>query len=83
MEIGKRYRFKNELDDKRFPFGYSRGMFIGYTKAYWPLFALNVEKGTTCIVNAKDDNFELVEKDRKIMENKEKIEKRREKNEEK
>ena len=65
MEIGKIYQFKKDIDNKRFSFGYTKGCFVGYTKSDYPIFILNVEKGTQCFVNATDDNFELVNWDAK------------------
>jgi len=65
MEIGKIYKWKDEVDDGRFPFGYKQGCFIGYDGTGWAYFMLNVEKGTTSLINATDENFELVKFDAK------------------
>ena len=58
MILGKVYEFKNK--NKKFPFDFERGCFIGYTNQSWPRFILNVRRGTQCFINATDENFEEV-----------------------
>jgi hypothetical protein len=57
LEIGKIYRFKDEIDRKNFSFGYTKGRFIGYSKNEWPMFILNENRNTQCAINATDENF--------------------------
>lgn len=59
MRIGQVYEFVDK--NRRFPFGYERGSFIGYTPEKFPRFMLNVERGTQCFINATDDMFEEVD----------------------
>ncbi len=58
MIVGKIYEFKDK--NRKFPFDFERGCFIGYTNEGWPRFCLNVRRGTTCFVNAIEDTFEEV-----------------------
>lgn len=58
MIVGKVYKFVDR--NKKFPFGYRLGAFLGYTKEKWPIFMLDIERGTQCFVNAVDDTFEEI-----------------------
>jgi len=59
MKLGRIYEFKDK--NKKFPFDFERGCFIGYTLEGMPRFILNVRRGTQCFINADDSNFEEVD----------------------
>ena len=58
MIIGRVYEFVDK--NKKFPFDYERGAFIGYTPQNMPRFMLNVRRGAQCFINATDEMFEEV-----------------------
>lgn len=58
MIIGRVYEFVDK--NRKFPFGYERGAFIGYTPENFPRFMLNVRRGIQCFINAEDSTFEEV-----------------------
>jgi hypothetical protein len=55
LEIGKTYKFKEDIDRKEFSFGYTQGRFIGYNTDQWPRFALG--ECIVCVMNVADENF--------------------------
>lgn len=58
MIIGRVYEFVDK--NRKFPFGFERGAFLGYTPSGWPRFMLRVRTGTQCFINAADSVFEEI-----------------------
>ena len=58
MILGRIYEFKDK--NHKFPFGFKRGCFLGYTNNGMPRFILNIHRGTQCFINTNDSNFEEV-----------------------
>lgn len=58
MIIGKVYEFVDK--NRKFPFEYERGVFLGYTMDGLPRFILNVRNGIQCFINSPEKDFEEI-----------------------